>query len=273
MVRARRALGQNFLVDPNIQRKIVAAVGAGAADTVLEIGAGTGALTRHLAGHVTGLVAVEKDPRCVAALERELGDVAGVRIVEGDVLDLDLEAVVRDVSRLRVVGNIPYNITTPIVAWLLERRPRPAVIVLMVQREVADRIAAESGGTDYGALSVGVQSVARVERLFNVGRNTFRPVPDVDSAVIRLTPHAPPRLSSAEESALRTLTRAAFSRRRKQMQKTLRMAPEYALTPAALQALETETGIELERRPETLSPGEFITLTRALESHASRERA
>lgn len=264
MVRARRSLGQNFLVDPNIQRKIVAALDAGPADTVLEIGPGTGALTRHLAGRVGRLVAVEKDPRCAAELERELGAAPGLRIVRGDVLELDLDATVDDVARLSVVGNIPYNITTPILFWLLERRPRPRVIVLMVQREVADRILAEPGGRQYGALSVGVRTLADAERLFTVGRGAFRPVPDVDSAVLRITPHMPPRLGPEEERAVRTLTRVAFSRRRKQLQKTLRTAPEYALDAAALARVEATTRIALRRRPETLAPEEFVALARAL---------
>ncbi len=269
-MRARRSLGQNFLVDPNLQRKIVAALEAGPDDEVLEIGPGTGALTRHLAGRVRRLTAVELDERCHAELERDLGGEPGVRIVHGDALELALEDVTDDVARLRVVGNIPYNITTPLVFWLLERPVRPAVIVLMVQREVADRILAEPGTKAYGALSVGVRIVADVERLFNVGRNVFRPVPDVDSAVIRIVPHAPPRISPELEADVRELTRAAFSMRRKQLQKTLRTAPAFDLDAGAVGRVEAETGIRLERRPETLSPDDFVRLARALRGAADR---
>ncbi len=264
MIRARRSLAQNFLLDPNLQRRIVAALDPTADDDVLEIGPGTGALTRHLAGRVRRLVAVELDPRCADALELELGGLAGFRIVRGDILEFDLERQLDDVARLKVVGNIPYNITTPILFWLLERPTRPACIVLMVQKEVADRILADPGGGDYGALTVGVRALADVERLFDVSRGAFHPVPDVDSAVLRIRPHVPPRLTPQEERELRELTRAAFSRRRKQLQKTLRSAPAYGFDHERIARLEAATGLDLERRPETLPPQEFVGLLRAI---------
>jgi 16S rRNA (adenine1518-N6/adenine1519-N6)-dimethyltransferase len=273
MPRARRSLGQHFLMDPNLQRNIVAALDASLADTVLEIGPGTGALTRHLAGSVAHLVAVEIDARCAEQLERELGGVPGVRIIHGDALDLDLEADPGDVANLKVIGNIPYFITTPLIFWLLDRPVRPARIVLTVQREVADRLLAEPGSKDYGALTVGVRSVARVERLFQVSRSAFRPVPDVDSSVVRITPMKPPALSEPEERDVRALSRVAFSRRRKQLQKILRSAPEYGLDRTSLEAVQQETGIELERRPETLSPPEFARLARALRHDPATDAA
>src|SRR5690606_38982060 len=137
---------------------------------------------------------------------------------------LALERVTAEIDRLKVVGNIPYNITTPIIFSLLERRPRPRSILLMVQREVVERMAAPPGGKSYGALAVGVQSVATVERVLSVSRNAFRPVPDVESAVVRIEPFQPPRLTPEEEVALRTLTRHAFGKRRKQFQRILRDA-------------------------------------------------
>lgn len=264
MHRAKRSLGQNFLVDPNIQRKIVEAVDAGPGDEVLEIGPGTGALTRHLAGAVRRLVAIELDDDLAAALRREFEDTPGVEIVHGNALEQDLAALVEDVAALKVVGNIPYNITTPLIFWLLERPVRPARIVLMVQKEVADRILAQPGGKAYGALSVGVRAVAAVERLFTVGRGAFRPVPDVDSAVIRITPFRPSPLSPEEEVDLRTLTRAAFSWRRKQLQKILRSAPGYGLDADAVAAVCREAGVEPTARPEELEPAAFIGLARAL---------
>ena len=260
--RAKRSLGQNFLIDPNLQRRIVASIDPGPDDVVLEIGPGRGALTRHLVGRVGRLVLAELDRELAARLREEYAERADVRVVEGDVLDLPLEEVTPDVARLKVIGNIPYNITTPIVFSLLERRPRPAQVVLMVQREVAERMAAPPGGKTYGALAVGVQSVAAVERVLNVGRQAFRPAPDVDSAVVRIVPHQPPRLEVAEEEALRELTRRAFGQRRKQFQRILRDA--YRLDGDGVAALERRTGYDLSRRPETFSPGEFITLSRAL---------
>lgn len=264
MRRAKRSLGQNFLIDPNIQRKIVEAVDPGPNDEVLEIGPGTGALTRHLAGAVRRLVAVELDDDLVAALRQEFDGAPGVEIVHGNVLEQDLAELVEDVAALKVVGNIPYNITTPLIFWLLERPVRPARIVLMVQKEVADRIMAQPGGKAYGALSVGVRTVAEVERLFTVGRGAFRPVPDVDSAVIRITPYRPSPLSAEEEADVRALSRTAFGWRRKQLQKILRSAPGYRLDADAVAAVCREAGVEPSARPETLDPDTFIRLARAL---------
>jgi 16S rRNA (adenine1518-N6/adenine1519-N6)-dimethyltransferase len=262
--RARKSLGQNFLIDPNIQQKIVDAVAPDADTEVLEIGPGTGALTHRLAGRTRRLTAIELDDDLARSLETEFHGRADVRILHGDALDLDVRTVTDAPDRLTIVGNIPYNITTPLIFHLLEREHRPATVVLMVQREVAERILARPGEKEYGALSVGVRAVADVDRLFHVGRGAFRPVPNVDSTVLRITPHRPPRLSAGEEDDLRTLTRAAFGWRRKQLQKILRSAPEYGLDAAAVDALAARTGHDLRARPEDLAPGEFIALARAL---------
>lgn len=260
--RAKRSLGQNFLIDPNLQRRIVEALSPGPEDEVLEIGPGLGALTRHLVGQVRRLILVELDRDLAARLRGEFAGREDVVVFERDVLTLPLEEVVDDVAALKVIGNIPYNITTPIIFSLLERRPRPSSIVLMVQREVAERIVATPGGKSYGALAVGVQSVAQAERVLDVGRRAFRPVPDVESAVVRLEPHQPPRLSRDDEAALRVLTRHAFGQRRKQFQRILRSA--YHLDAAAIERLERETRFDLRARPETFSPEEFIALARQL---------
>src|SRR5690606_17634259 len=263
-VRAKRSLGQNFLVDPNIQRKIVAALDLTPEDEVLEIGPGTGALTRHLAEQAGRVIAIEKDDELAARLQAEFADGTGVTIVHGDALETDLRTLVHDPARVKVVGNIPYNITSPLIFHLLEPGLGAERIVIMVQREVADRILAAPGEKAYGALSVGVRTVADVKRLFHVGRGAFRPVPDVDSTVILITPHRPPRLSPEEQADLRTLTRVAFGWRRKQLQKILRSAEEYRVDPDDLEGVTGETGIEMDRRPETLTPDEFIALSRAL---------
>jgi 16S rRNA (adenine1518-N6/adenine1519-N6)-dimethyltransferase len=263
--RARKSLGQNFLIDANQQRRIVAALDATRDHTVIEIGPGQGALTRHLAGNVGRLILIELDRDLAPALATELAEDPTVTVVEADVLDIDLRDLVGgDMSGVRVVGNIPYNITTPIIFRLLERDRRPERIVLMIQREVADRILAAPGTAEYGALSVGVRSVARVERLFHVGRGSFRPAPRVDSTVIRITPTTPSPLTATDEEDLRELTRAAFSWRRKQLQKTLRSAPGYELDADAVAELHSRTGIALELRPEQLGPDAFISLARTL---------
>ncbi len=251
--RAKRSLGQNFLVDRNLQRKIVAAVGAGPEDEVMEIGPGRGALTRHLVGKVGRLVLVELDDDLAASLADEYAGRDDVEVVHADVLNVSLEEHVRRPDALRVVGNIPYNITTPILFRLLER-PRPRVIVLMVQEEVADRIVASEGTSAYGALAVGVRSVARAERLFRVGRKAFRPVPRVDSAVVRIEPIAPEPLTPEQEARLRRLVRAAFQWRRKQLGKILRDHPELRVPPDTIADVLRGMGIDPTDRPERLAP-------------------
>jgi 16S rRNA (adenine1518-N6/adenine1519-N6)-dimethyltransferase len=260
--RAKKSLGQNFLIDPNIQRAIVDSLQPSLDDEVMEIGPGQGALTRHLAGRVGRLVLVELDDTLAKRLEAEYAGDPSVHVVHRDVLQLRLEEVSADPTRLKVIGNIPYNITTPILFGLLERRPRPREIVLMVQREVAERIVAPHGSKTYGALAVGVRAVAEVERVMNVGRTAFRPVPDVESAVIRVVPHDPPRLPPEDEAALRTLTRFAFGQRRKQFQRILRDA--YGLSAERVEAIGREVGMDLQARPESFAPERFVDLARAL---------
>jgi len=255
--RAKRSLGQNFLVDPNLQRGIVEALEPAPTDEVLEIGPGQGALTNHLAGRVARLVLVELDNELAAALHTQYAEHSGVDVVHADILSVSLDDLFTDVGRIKVIGNIPYNITTPILFSLLEHRPLPERIVLMVQKEVADRILAPAGSKAYGALSVGVRLVARVERVLNVGRNAFRPRPDVDSTVIRLRPRAD-RPDPAVEAAVRTLTREAFSRRRKQLQTTLRDA--FGMNAVEVDDLSRRTGLDLRRRPETLTPDQLRDL-------------
>jgi 16S rRNA (adenine1518-N6/adenine1519-N6)-dimethyltransferase len=262
VARPKRSLGQNFLVDPNIQQKIVQALDPRPEDTVIEIGPGRGALTQHLVGRVNRLVAIELDDGLAAALRAEYAGRDDVEIRHADVLDVDFDALAATPETLRVVGNIPYNITSPLLFHLLEQTP-PACIVLTVQREVADRITAAPGSKTFGALSVGAQTAARVETMFRVGRGAFRPTPDVESAVIRLLP-LPQRLSTAEARDLRTLTRAAFGQRRKQFQKILRTTAQYRLSSHDIRSLETELDLDLSRRPETFHPRQFVALSRAL---------
>ena len=263
MIRPKRSLGQNFLVDPNIRRKIVGALELGERDTLLEIGPGRGALTDHLARVAGRLVAVELDDDLAADLGDRFAGCPNVEIVHRDFLAFDLHGLSEAPEHLVVVGNIPYNITTPILFKLLQP-PRPREILIMVQREVADRIVAVPGTPAYGALAVGVQIVADAEIVFRVPRGAFRPVPKVDSAVVRIVPHRPPRLVAEEEAAVRSVTRAVFQWRRKQLQKTLRSHPELGLTPVQVERVAAQTGWDLTRRPETLSPREIVRLTQAV---------
>jgi 16S rRNA (adenine1518-N6/adenine1519-N6)-dimethyltransferase len=263
---AKRSLGQNFLVDANIQRKIVDALGAGPTDEVVEIGPGRGALTRHLVGRVGRLVLVELDDYLATELAAAYDGRDDVRVIRADILDVPIQELTSEGRRaedLLVLGNIPYNITTPILFHLLER-PRPKEIVLMVQDDVAARIVAPVGTKEYGALSVGVRTVAEVERLFKVGRKAFRPVPGVDSAMIRVRPLQPPSISEPDEEALRRLVRAAFQWRRKQVGKILRDHQDLGYEPDAVAGALDKIGAAPTDRPERLSPAQFVALSAAL---------
>lgn len=262
-IRPKKSLGQNFLIDPNYQKKIIAALELDEEDRLIEIGPGTGALTQHLVGNVH-LTAIELDDQLAAALKDRYADVPSFHVVHEDVMKLPLSAVADHVETVKVVGNIPYNITSPLIFKLLERDARPALIVVMVQKEVADRIVAPPGDKDFGALSVGVQAVAEAERLFVVPRGAFRPVPKVDSAVVRIVPRRPFELTPREEADLRDLTRAAFAMRRKQFQKILRSAAGFELDATQVGALEAQMGFALTVRPEELSATQFVALSRLL---------
>jgi 16S rRNA (adenine1518-N6/adenine1519-N6)-dimethyltransferase len=254
--RAKRRLGQHFLSDRRILERIADALGATADDTVLEIGPGPGGLTEALAGRVGRLVAIEKDADLVPALRER---VPGATIVEADALEVDWHAIAG--SEFLVAGNIPYNITSPLIDKALAP-PRPRRIVFLMQKEVADRVGAAPGSEAYGALSVGVQAVARAERLFTVPAGAFHPRPMVDSAVLRLTPLAEPLVSDAEVEPFRRLVVGLFGFRRKQIVRGLR-----ELTGWGAERVEdalVRAGVESRVRPETVAPGRFALLLRAL---------
>jgi 16S rRNA (adenine1518-N6/adenine1519-N6)-dimethyltransferase len=247
-------LGQHFLHDPSILGRIADAAAIRPGELVLEIGPGRGGLTRQLAARAPRVVAIEADGRLAAGLAVAFAG-QPVEIVHGDALRTPWP------SAECVCGNIPYQITSPLLERAL-RRPRPRVVVFLVQREVADRLAAPPGSRAYGALSAGVQLVATVERLFSVPRGAFQPPPRVESAVVRITPLRPAPLADAEERATRALIRAAFQRRRQQLRRTL--AESAGLARAAAEALLVAVGVAPETRPEMLSPAQFVALARAL---------
>ncbi len=261
--RAKRSLGQNFLVDPNLQRKIVDALSVDAGDELVEIGPGRGALTRHLIGTVRRLILVELDDELAAMWSQELADRDDVAVVHGDVLEVPFWEAVERPEEAVVVGNIPYNITSPIVFRLLER-PRAREIVLMVQQEVAERLTAPVGTKAYGALAVGVRTVATVERLFGVGRGAFRPSPRVDSAVVRIAPLRPEPLSLEDEARVRHVVRATFQWRRKTLRRILRDHPDLRVGAEVLESIAAAAGVDLNARPETLSPAAFVRLAGSL---------
>lgn len=255
-VRARKRFGQHFLQHRAILDRIVAALAPEPGDLVLEIGPGPGALTEALAAGGARVVAIEKDRDLVPLAQAR---VPGARIVEGDALTLDWRVVAgaRPEQPLLVTGNIPYNITSPLLDHAL-LPPRPGRIVFLVQKEVAERLAAPAGGKTYGALTVGVQAVARVEKLFTVPAGAFSPPPKVESAVVRIVPLAQPLVKDAEVGAFRRLVVGLFGFRRKQLVRGLR---ELTGWPAeqVTRVLE-RAGLPASARPETVEPPGFAAL-------------
>ncbi|MGH7703679.1 MAG: 16S rRNA (adenine(1518)-N(6)/adenine(1519)-N(6))-dimethyltransferase RsmA [Gemmatimonadales bacterium] len=259
----KRRFAQHFLFDPGILGRIVGALAPGGEDTVLEVGPGPGGLTAALAPRVGRLIAIEKDRDLVPALRARF---PAVEIVEGDALAVDWHRLVFGADPavprpFSVIGNIPYNITSPLIDKAL-LPPRPVRIVLLVQKEVAERVAASPGGAEYGALSVGVQAVARVERLFTVPAGAFRPVPKVDSAVLRLSPLRHPLLADQEVGGFRRLVVGLFGLRRKQLLRGLREHTGWP--PDRVSALLEAAALPPTQRPEQLSPEEFLRLYRDL---------
>lgn len=250
-VRAKKSFGQHFLTDPRILDRIADALEAPPGAPVLEIGPGRGALTAALVARGVRLVAIEKDRELVPMLRERFPEVT---IVEGDALELDWRALAPDAL---VIGNIPYNVTSPLLDRALAP-PRPRRVVFLVQREVALRCAAAPGTADYGALTVGIQAVARVERLFNVAAGAFSPPPRVASAVIRLTPLDTPLVADADVARFRRLVVGLFSYRRKQLVRAVRELTRWPANRA--EAALATTGLDLDRRPETLAPAEFARL-------------
>ncbi|MDP3909155.1 MAG: 16S rRNA (adenine(1518)-N(6)/adenine(1519)-N(6))-dimethyltransferase RsmA [Gemmatimonadales bacterium] len=251
-------LGQHFLSDPGILGRIADALDPVPGETVIEIGPGKGTLTEILLARGLMVIAVEKDRALAEELRARYavrGERENLTVIAGDALRLDwhrFPAHRAPLTAHKIIGNIPYYITSPLLEKAMEP-PLPARIVFLVQAEVADRIAAPPGGKTYGALSVGVQAVCRVERLFTVAPGAFRPPPKVRSALLRLTPLAEPLVAPAEAKALRAFVTACFSRRRKQLHNAVPGA-----TAEGLRAL----GFDPRARPETLAPRDFVRLLR-----------
>ncbi|HEU4680402.1 MAG TPA: 16S rRNA (adenine(1518)-N(6)/adenine(1519)-N(6))-dimethyltransferase RsmA [Gemmatimonadales bacterium] len=254
MPHAKRRLGQHFLADPRLLARIADALEAGPADTVLEIGPGTGGLTGPLLGRAGRLIAIEKDRDLVPALRERF---PGVDVREGDALELDWHALAPGGIRLLITGNIPYNITSPLIDKAL-LPPRPKRIVFLVQKEVADRVTAVPGTSAYGALSIGVQAVAHAERIFTVPAGAFHPRPKVDSAVLRLTPLREPLIRDDERECFRTMVVGLFGFRRKQLVRGLRELTGW--DAERVNALLAENDVPGTVRPEVLSPAAFVRL-------------
>ena len=256
-LRADKKLGQNFLIDENIVRNIVAAAELSDKDTVLEVGPGIGTLTQGLAESGASVVAVELDKRLLPVLDTTLEGYDNVRIVNGDILQVDIMQTV-GVDEFKVCANLPYYITTPIIFALLEKRLPMERLVAMVQKEVAERMAAKPGGKDYGALSVAIQYYTEPEIAFIVPPSSFIPAPSVDSAVIVCKRREKPPVEVRDEALFFRVVKAAFSLRRKMLNNSLKNMGIKGEQVAKWLEL---AGVDGKRRAETLSLEDFAALT------------
>jgi 16S rRNA (adenine1518-N6/adenine1519-N6)-dimethyltransferase len=256
----RQRLGQHFLIDPNIVRKIVALAALGPDETVLEIGPGRGALTRLLCERAARVIAIELDRELERRLRETLADCRNLELHQGDALAYPYQSLP---ERSVVVANLPYNVSTPILFALLDARERFDRMILMLQTEVAQRLAAKPGTKEYGVLSVLAQAFAEIRVAFRVAPTCFQPPPEVSSAVVQLTiPRRTPLAISNQGTFTRTV-RAAFAHRRKTLVNSLR--DEGYEPQTILPALE-EVGLRPEIRAERLSIEQFARLSTALNS-------
>ena len=250
----KKALGQHFLSDPRILARIAGAVPADSGAAVLEIGPGRGALSRALINRGFRLTMIERDRDLAAGLARDFPEAA---LIEADALEVNwiVAAGVAPGSPWFVVGNIPYNITSPLIEKALDQPSPPAAIVYLIQTEVAVRLAALPGTAEYGALTVGVGAAATVERLFTVPAGAFWPVPKIDSALVRIVPRSPPLV---RDPRFRRLVVGLFGGRRKQLVRALRTVLD--LGDADARELVERAGLRADQRPETVDIEGFVRL-------------
>jgi 16S rRNA (adenine1518-N6/adenine1519-N6)-dimethyltransferase len=265
----RKRFGQNFLIREELAERIVEHAHLKADDVVLEIGPGAGALTPRIAQRVRHVIAVEKDAGLAAFLREDLAEWRGIELVEGDFLDFDLAAAARaqGVEKLAIVGNIPYNITTPILERIFEQHAVVSSAVLLVQKEYAERLAAAAGSEAYGSLTLFARYHALLEPLMTIRASAFWPRPEVDSMLVRVLLREQPPVE-APEALLFRIIRGAFGQRRKQLANTLENALEWPRE--RIEKLGAAAGIDLRRRGETLTLEEFARLARTAERGAGR---
>ncbi len=260
-----KSLGQNFLIDDNIVDKIVAGAGIGPGDKIIEVGPGIGTLTREMASRAQNLMAVEIDKNLIPILEDTLGDYDNVKVVNEDIIKADIRGLIDENlggGPVKLVANLPYYITTPIIMRFLEENINVTDIVVMVQKEVAERMNAQPGGKDFGALSVAVQYYCDTEIIAKVPRHLFVPQPNVDSIVIALRVRPERKYKVDDEDLYFKVVKAAFGQRRKTLLNSISSMGNLAKDQVK-EALE-EAGIDPKRRGETLSLDEFAILSNVI---------
>lgn len=254
---ARKRFGQNFLVDQNIIAKIIDRINPKQTQTIIEIGPGQGALTEPLLASGAQLLVLEIDRDLAEQLRQRHASTRNFSLQEGDALKFDFERL-DEPNTVRVVGNLPYNISTPLIFHMLRHKHRIKDMVFMLQNEVVERMAAEPGGKDYGRLSVMTQYHCDVQRLLHVPPTAFRPAPKVQSAIVGLVPKSTPSAEAGLDEAFARVVKAAFSARRKTLRNTLREV----LDIKQIEACNVDPGSRAER----LSVAEFVLLARALDN-------
>lgn len=265
--RAQKKYGQNFLVDVHVLEKIMEAAQITGEDCVLEIGPGIGTMTQYLAERAREVVAVEIDRTLIPILEETLSSYDNVTVINKDILKVDIARIVEEKNGgapVKVVANLPYYITTPIIMGLFESHVPLQSITIMVQKEVAERMQVGPGTKDYGALSLAVQYYARPEIVANVPPNCFIPRPNVGSAVIRLTRYEEPPVQVQDEKRMFALIRASFNQRRKTLVNGLGNAPELGLSKEQVQQALEEMGQPATVRGEALTLEQFARLSNLL---------
>ncbi len=253
--RPRKRFGQHFLHDRNVIARIVAAIAPQPGDRIIEIGPGLGALTAPLLERAGEMWAVELDRDVIPELQAKVSTIGRLHVVQGDALEVEFVDIAGP-GPIRLVGNLPYNVSTPLLFHFLSQAEVITDMTFMLQREVVERMAAGPGEPDYGRLSVMLAQRCRVEPLFEVGRGAFTPPPKVESAIVRLVPHTVPPFEVGDPALFAILVRTAFSHRRKTLRNALRSLADIA-------ALE-RAGLDPGARPETVSPAGFAALARHL---------
>lgn len=268
----KKSLGQNFLIDTNILERIVDYAQLGEQTGVIEIGPGIGSLTEHLARNSKKVVAFEIDQRLIPILQDTLSPYDNVTVVHQDILKANVHEIMKEqfeqLDDIKVVANLPYYVTTPIIMKLLEDRLPVQAIVVMLQKEVADRITAQPGTKDYGSLTIAIQYYTEAEVVMTVPKTVFMPQPRVDSAVIRLKRREVPLVSVLNETFFFTVTRASFAQRRKTILNNLvNQLPNGKEKKDEIVVALQQADITPSRRGETLSVEEFARLSDALYPH------
>ena len=260
----QKKFGQNFLIDTGVLERIIAAAEITKEDCVLEIGPGIGTMTQYLAENAGEVVAVEIDKALIPILQDTLSDYDNVTVINEDILNVDINKIVQEKNQgrpIKVVANLPYYITTPIIMGLFENHVPLKSITIMVQKEVADRMQVGPGTKDYGALSLAVQYYAKPRIVANVPPNCFIPRPNVGSAVIRLTRYDEPPVKVKDERKMFALIRASFNQRRKTLINSLANAPELKLSKEAVAEALEKIGLSPTIRGEALTLEQFARLS------------